>query len=52
MARADLATADMNYYSGKLQQAQIFAIRAQKQMKSGTPDWLRAQDIINAKAKK
>jgi len=52
MARADLATADMNYYSGNLQQAQIFAIRAQKQMKRGTPDWLRAQDIINAKAKK
>ena len=52
MARADLATADMNYYSGKLQQAQIFAIRAQKQLKRGTPDWIRAQDIINAKAKK
>lgn len=52
MARADLATADMNYYSGNLQQAQIFAIRAQKQLKRGTPDWLRAQDIINAKAKK
>ncbi len=29
MALADLATADMNYYSGKLRQAQIFAIRAQ-----------------------
>ncbi|MBC2885038.1 M48 family metallopeptidase [Ochrobactrum sp. CM-21-5] len=52
MARADLATADMNYYSGRLQQAQIFAIRAQKQFKSGSPDWLRAQDIINAKKKK
>src|SRR5690606_32871196 len=38
MARADLATADMHYYSGRLQQAKIFAIRAQKQMKSGTPD--------------
>lgn len=48
-ALADLATADMNYYSGKLQQAQIFAIRAQKQLKPGAPDWLRAQDIINAK---
>ncbi len=52
MALADLATADMNYYSGKLQQAQIFAIRAQKQMKPGTPDWLRAQDIINTKKSK
>ena len=52
MALADLATADMNYYSGKLQQAQIFAIRAQKQMKPRSPDWLRAQDIINAKKSK
>lgn len=51
MARADLATADMNFYSGNLQQAQIFAIRAQKQMKPNSPDWLRAQDIINAKSK-
>ncbi len=42
----------MNYYSGKLQQAQIFAIRAQKQMKPRSPDWLRAQDIINAKKSK
>ncbi len=52
MALADLATADMNYYSGKLQQAQIFAIRAQKQMKPRSPEWLRAQDIINAKKSK
>lgn len=52
MALADLATADMNYYSGKLQQAQIFAIRAQKQMKPGSPNWLRAQDIINTKKSK
>lgn len=52
MALADLATADMNYYSGKLQQAKIFAIRAQKKMKPGTPNWLRAQDIINAKKSK
>lgn len=52
MARADLATADMHFYSGRLQQAQIFAIRAQKQLKSGSPDWLRAQDIINTKPRK
>lgn len=51
-ARANLATADMHFYSGRLQQAQIFAIRAQKQMKSGSPDWLRAQDIINTKPRK
>ncbi len=52
MGLADLATADMNFYAGKLQDAQIFAIRAQKQLKSGSPDWLRAQDIINTKKSK
>ncbi|WP_139975755.1 M48 family metalloprotease [Ochrobactrum sp. CGA5] len=52
MALADLATADMNYYSGKLQQAKIFAIRAQKQMKPRSPEWLRAQDIINTNKSK
>ncbi|MGU3398646.1 M48 family metalloprotease [Brucellaceae bacterium D45D] len=51
-ALSDLASADMNFYAGKLQQAQIFAIRAQKQMKPGTPDWLRAQDIISTKKSK
>lgn len=48
---ADLATADMNFYSGNMQQAQIFAIRAQKQFKPGSPEWLRAQDILSAKKK-
>ncbi len=52
MARSDLATADMKFYSGDLQQAQIFAIRAQKQLKPGTPEWLRAQDVIAAKPPK
>lgn len=49
MGLADLATADMHYYSGDLQQAKIFAIRSQKTFKKGSPDWLRAQDIINTK---
>nr|WP_245411786.1 M48 family metalloprotease [Phyllobacterium leguminum] len=46
---AELATADMHYYSGNLQEAKIFAMRAQQKLKRGSPDWVRAQDIINSK---
>jgi predicted Zn-dependent protease len=46
---AELATADMHYYSGERQQAKIFATRAQQKLKRGSPDWTRAQDIISAK---
>lgn len=51
MALADLATADQHYYAGRINEAKIFAIRAQTRMKSGSADWLRAQDIINTKTK-
>ena len=44
---ADLATAEGHFYSGDYQNAKIFAMRAQKNMKRGEPGWLRAQDIIN-----
>jgi predicted Zn-dependent protease len=46
---AELATADMHYYSGNLQQARIFAARAKQALKPGSPAWLRADDIINSK---
>jgi predicted Zn-dependent protease len=51
MVRSDLASAEQKYYSGKIQDAQIFAIRAQRGLKNGTPEWIQAQDIINAKRK-
>lgn len=51
MALADLATADQHYYAGRINEAKIFATRAQTRMKSGSADWLRAQDIINTKTK-
>jgi predicted Zn-dependent protease len=51
MVRSDLASAEEKYYSGKIQEAQIFAIRAQRGLKSGTPEWIQAQDIISAKRK-
>ena len=52
VANAELATADMHYYGGDMQQAKIFAARAQRQFKTGTPAWLRAEDIIRYKIKK
>ncbi len=52
VANAELATADMHYYSGNLQQAKIFAARAQRAFKIGSPAWMRADDIIKAKARK
>jgi predicted Zn-dependent protease len=52
VANAELSTADMHYYSGNMQQAKIFAARAQRSFKTGSPGWLRADDIIKAKVKK
>ncbi|YBV97581.1 M48 family metalloprotease [Phyllobacteriaceae bacterium JZ32] len=49
IAEAELATADMHYYSGNIQEARIFATRAQQKLKRGSPEWIRAQDIINSK---
>ena len=52
VAAAELATADMHYYGGNMQQARIFAARAQRQFKPGSPGWLKAEDIIANKPKK
>jgi predicted Zn-dependent protease len=52
IGEAELATADMHYYSGNLQEAKIFALRAQQKLKRGSPEWVRAQDIINSKGSK
>ncbi len=46
---AELATAEQHFYSGKFQEAKIFATRAQLKMKRGSPGWLRAEDIIKFK---
>ncbi|MGH6859851.1 MAG: M48 family metalloprotease [Phyllobacterium sp.] len=50
-ARSDLASAEEKYYSGRIQDAQIFATRAQRGLQRGSPEWIQAQDIINAKRK-
>lgn len=47
---ADLATAEALFLEGDLKQAQIFARRAQPRLKNGSPNWIRAGDIVNFKA--
>jgi predicted Zn-dependent protease len=49
IANAELSTAEMHYYGGNLQEAKIFAARAQKKFKTGEPGWLRAEDIMTQK---
>lgn len=46
---ADAETAQAHFLEGNVKQAQIFAKRAQRQLKQGTPEWLRNDDIINYK---
>jgi len=46
---AELASAEERYYSGNYQEAKVFAARAQTKLQRGSPDWVRAQDIINYK---
>jgi predicted Zn-dependent protease len=48
-AEADLAIAQAHFADGNTQQAKIFAKRALKALKSGSPDWLKAEDIANYK---
>ena len=49
IGEAELATAEMNYNSGRFQEAQKFAIRAQTKLQKNSPEWKRAQDIIKFK---
>ena len=46
---ADAETAQAYFLEGNVQQAQIFAKRAQRQLKKGSPEWLRNDDVINYK---
>lgn len=50
IGEAELASAEGYYHSGVIREAKIFALRAQQKFKTGTPQWLRAQDIVNAKS--
>lgn len=45
------ATAEARFLQGKLKDAKQFALRAQPQLKKGSPQWLRLQDIIEFRHK-
>lgn len=47
---ADLASAQGTFASGDIETAKKYAIRAQEKLKTGSPGWLRADDIITYKA--
>jgi predicted Zn-dependent protease len=46
---AELATAEMHFTTGRLREAQTFALRAQSRLPQSSPEWRRAQDIISTK---
>jgi predicted Zn-dependent protease len=47
--QSELARAQGLFYFGDVKQAQEFAKRAQGALKPGTPEWIKADDIINYK---
>jgi predicted Zn-dependent protease len=47
--QADLAAAQAHFIEGNVKEAQRFAKRAQVKLQSGTPEWIRAEDIITYK---
>jgi predicted Zn-dependent protease len=47
--QADAMIAQAYFIEGDLKQAQIFAKRAQSQLRAGSPEWLKNDDIINYK---
>lgn len=49
---ADLATAQGSFAMGDIEAAKRYAVRAQEQLKTGSPSWLRADDIITYKVPK
>lgn len=49
LPEADLATAEAYFLEGDVKQAQIFAKRAQVKLPNGSPEWIRAGDIVNYK---
>lgn len=44
--QADLSAAQAHFIEGNVKQAQIFAKRAQTKLPQGTPEWIKAEDII------
>ncbi|BCJ91099.1 hypothetical protein IZ6_18340 [Terrihabitans soli] len=51
-AEADLASAQSYFYAGDTKTAKSLAARAKSQLASGSPSWLRADDIVNYRSPK
>jgi predicted Zn-dependent protease len=49
LPQSELARAQGLFYFGDVKQAQAFAKRAQAGLKPGTPEWVKADDILNYK---
>ena len=49
LPQSELARAQGLFYFGDVKQAQMFAKRAQAGLKPGTPEWVKADDILNFK---
>lgn len=47
--QADLEAAQAHFAEGNVKQAQIFAKRALVKLPRGSPEWIRAEDIVNYK---
>jgi predicted Zn-dependent protease len=47
--QADLEAAQAHFVEGNVKQAQIFARRALVKLPRGSPEWIRAEDIVNYK---
>jgi predicted Zn-dependent protease len=51
LAHADLASAEAAFYRGDFTAATMLATRAKTRLPIGSPAWVRADDIVTAKAK-
>jgi predicted Zn-dependent protease len=51
IAHADLASAEAAFYRGDYSAAAMLATRAKTKLPIGSPAWVRADDIVSAKAK-
>lgn len=49
---ADLASAQASFHQGDIKNAKMLAERAKRGLQAGTPQWIKADDIVNFKAPK
>jgi predicted Zn-dependent protease len=49
LPQSELAAAQAHFIEGDVKQAQIFAKRALTKLPRGSPEWIRAEDIVNYK---